>query len=61
MTFAIQKGLSGGYFPLMVIRSDGMYVARSIFAEVRLPTGSKNAFLADLPPGSPKGARGKSV
>ena len=45
----------------MVIRSGGMYAARSIFAEVRLPTGSKNAFLADLPPGSVKDARGKSV
>ena len=45
----------------MVIRSGGMYVARSIFAEVRLPTGSKNAFLADLPPGSVEDARGKSV
>ena len=37
----------------MVIRSTGFAGARSIFAEVRLPTGSKNAFLADLPPGSP--------
>ena len=38
----------------MVIRSGGMYVARSIFAEVCLPTESKNAYLADLPPGSPE-------
>ena len=45
----------------MVIRSGGMYAARSIFAEVRLPTGSKNAHLADLPPGSVADARGKSV
>ena len=45
----------------MVIRSGGMYAARSIFAEVSLPSGSKNAFLADLPPGSVADARGKSV
>ena len=37
----------------MVIRSGGMYAARSIFAEVSLPSVSKNAYLADLPPGSP--------
>ena len=38
----------------MEIRSGGMYAARSIFAEQSLPCGSKNAYLADLPPGSPK-------
>ena len=43
----------------MVIRSGSMDAARSIFAEVCLPTGSKNAFLADLPPVSE--AKRKSV
>ncbi len=45
----------------MEIRSGGMYAARSIFAEQSLPCGSKNAYLADLPPESVEDARGKSV
>ena len=43
---------------MITIRSGGMYAARSIFAEQCLHCGSKNAFLTDLPPGSPvKGER----
>ena len=38
-----------------------MYAARSIFAKQSLLCGSKNTFLADLPPGSVTDARGKSV
>ncbi len=37
--------------PLIIIRSTGFAGARSIFAKVSLPSESKNAFLADLPPG----------
>ena len=47
--------------PLIIIRSTGSAGARSIFAKVSLPSESKNAFLADLPPGSPEGTTGKSV
>ncbi len=43
------------------IRSGDMCVARSIFAKQNLFCESKNTYLADLPPGSPEGARGKSV
>ena len=63
------EGVIRGILPLIVIRSGGMYAARSIFAEQSLPCGSKNAFLADLPPGSPgrgkrqirRGKRGKGT
>ena len=43
------------------IRSGGMYAARSIFAEVSLPSGSKNAFLADFAPGSAATAKSEIV
>ena len=45
----------------MEIRRTGFAGPRRIFAEVSLPSGSKNSFLTDLPPGSIEDATGKSA
>ena len=53
--------LKGAAAPFSVIRSAGVYGARSIFAKVSLPSESKNAFLTDLPPGKGVALTGKSA
>ena len=53
------EGVIRGILPLIIIRSGGMYAARSIFAEQKDSQEektspllrSKNTYLADLPPG----------
>ena len=56
-----QRGYEGGYAPFREIRRTGFAGPRRIFAEVSLPSGSKNSFLTDLPPGSIEDATGKSA
>ena len=46
-----QRGCEGGCAPFREIRRTGFAGPRRIFAEVSLPSGSKNSFFADLPPG----------
>ena len=46
-----QRGCEGGCAPFREIRRTGFAGSRRIFAEVSLPSGSKNSFFADLPPG----------
>ena len=61
----VARARKTGQWPVFTEQRAGrpwtMYVARSISAEQSMPCGSKNAFLTDLPPGSPEGARGKSA
>ena len=47
--------------PFSEIHRTGFAGSRRIFAEVSLPSVSKNSFLSDLPPGSTEGTRGKSA
>ena len=51
------KGIAG---PFSEIRRTGFAGPRRIFAEVSLPSGSENSFLADLPPGNHEMVTGKS-
>ena len=53
--------MKGAAAPFSVNRRTGFAGSRRIFAEVSLPSGSKNSFLSDLPPGSTEGTRGKSA
>ena len=50
-----------GGSPFSIIRRPGFAGARRIFAEVSLPSESKNSFIADLPPGKAESLTGKSV
>ena len=43
--------MKGAEAPFSEIRRTGFAGLRRIFAEVSLPSGSKNSFLSDLPPG----------
>ena len=50
-----------GVSPFSIIRRTGFAGARRIFAEVSLPSESKDSFIADLPPGKAESLTGKSV